>query len=237
MKGETANDSSSLLRHSEDSGKDEVPAPENIQDVTMGPEEDEILDPCDKESEVLRNVQVGPTKTHRVIYPLDALTSEEAQKWFPQAFAYLDVELGPEYMDFLVTWIDFERLHNWEKNGGRLEKAGRPKELTTWISEGRYLPCCKGPDVTGGFVEHFPDDMCSWWTFLQSSSSVEGGASIEQWSRLDKHGINGWFSIIAAMKWWGEGLKGTSGDSLRNGTERWLAMVKVMTTALKSLKK
>ncbi|KAK7434488.1 SERTA domain-containing protein 3 [Stygiomarasmius scandens] len=209
--------------------EDVVSSGQNEEDTSQS--DNEEMDPCDRESSVLRNVEAEPARIHRILYPVDALASDKAQKWFPQAFSYVDVDLGPMYLDFLVKWIDFERLHQWEKAGGRLDKTERPKEITTWINEGRYLPRCKGPKLGAEFIKTFPDDIRKWWT------SLHPGVDDDDWTNLTKYGINGWFSIVAGMKWWGQGLKSLTGDSLRNGTEEWLTMITELTVTLDVLKK
>ncbi|KAK7459471.1 SERTA domain-containing protein 3 [Stygiomarasmius scandens] len=214
--------------------QDEVSVPLQNQNDD-GTQDDE--DPCERESSVLRNVEAEPAIVHRILYPLDALSSTKAQKWFPQAFAYVDVDLGPEYRDFVAKWVDFERFHQWERNGGRLDKTDRPKEITVWITEGRYLPRCKGPKVDADFVKTFPDDMRKWLDFLQGSTPLHREVDRNNdWASLDKHGINGWFSVVAGMKWWGEGLKSLTGDSLRKGTEEWLTMTTELSETLNTLK-
>ncbi|KAK7448405.1 SERTA domain-containing protein 3 [Stygiomarasmius scandens] len=200
--------------------------------------DNEEIDLCDRESSVLRSVEAEPARNYRSLYPIDALASDEARKWFPQAFAYLDVDLGPGYLDLLIKWIDFERFHQWEKSGGRLDKTERPKEITAWITEGRYQPRCKGPQVGVDFIKTFPERMRKWWDSLRSSTPLhQGEVDDDGRASLNKHGINGWFSIVAGMKWWGEGLKSLSGDRLRNGTEDWLTMITELTAALDTLKK
>ncbi|KAK7438095.1 SERTA domain-containing protein 3 [Stygiomarasmius scandens] len=208
-----------------------VSSGQNEEDTSRRGSDNEEMDPCDRESSVLRNVEAEPATIHRVLYPVDALASNKAQKWFPQAFAYVDVDLGPAYLDLLVKWIDFERFHQWEKAGGRLDKTERPKEITTWINEGRYLPRCKGPKLGAEFIKTFPDDIRKWWTSLHPE------VDDDDWTNLTKYGINGWFSIVAGMKWWGQGLKSLTGDSLRNGTEEWLMMITELTVTLDMLKK
>ncbi|KAK7434694.1 SERTA domain-containing protein 3 [Stygiomarasmius scandens] len=233
---EAANDVSSIPAHSADLHKEETFASlgQNNDDDRTHEESDDEKDPCERESSVLRNIETEPTRVHRVLYPLDALSSSEAQKWFPPAFAYVDIDLGPEYRDFLVKWIEFERFHQWEKAGGRLDKTERPKEITVWITEGRYLPRCKGPNIGTDFIQTFPDDMRKWWRLLRPPALHQ---EVENWTGLSKHGINGWFSLVAGMKWWGEGLKSLNGDSLRNGTEEWLAMIRELTESLDMLKR
>ncbi|KAK7459458.1 SERTA domain-containing protein 3 [Stygiomarasmius scandens] len=195
-----------------------------------GDDSETETDPCDRESSILRNVEAEPTRVCRILYPVDALPSTKAQKWLPQAFAYNDVNLGPEYLDLLLEWIDFERIHQWEKSGGHLDKAERLREITAWIMEGRYLPCCKGPKLEADFVKTFPGDMCKWWTSLNQVVDFDR-------TGLLKYGINGWFSIVAGMKWWGQALKCLSRDSLRNDTEEWLMMIMELTETLGMLKK
>ncbi|KAK7457781.1 SERTA domain-containing protein 3 [Stygiomarasmius scandens] len=226
--------SESIPARSTDLNKDGISASlsQNKEDDSTHEESDDE-DPCERESSVLRNIETEPTRVHRVLYPPDALSSSEARKWFPPAFAYVDIDLGPQYRDFLIKWVEFERFHQWEKAGGRLDKTERPKEITVWITEGRYLPRCKGPNIGTDFIQTFPDDMRKWWRLLRPPALHQ---EVENWAGLSKHGINSWFSLVAGMKWWGEGLKRLNGDSLRNGTEEWLAMIRELTESLDMLK-
>ncbi|THV00402.1 hypothetical protein K435DRAFT_794153 [Dendrothele bispora CBS 962.96] len=246
---EVTNGVSSIPGHLADTNKDEVSAhPSQDDDITqegsdneipghlVDANKDEVSAHPSQDDDITQkgsDNEAEPTTTHRLIYPLDALSSVEAEKWFPQAFGYVDVDLGPRYKDLLLKWIDFERIHQWEKTGGRLDKTERPKEITAWITEGRYAPRCKGPNVGADFVKTFPDDFRKWWDFLRSSSSLP--QQNDDWTSLTKYGINGWFSIVVGMKWWGEGLKSLSGDGLRNGTEEWFAMITEVATTLDML--
>ncbi|KAK7443826.1 hypothetical protein VKT23_015607 [Stygiomarasmius scandens] len=175
--------------------------------------------------------------TYRVIYPLDALPNREAQNWFHQAFNYVDVDLGPEYADFLIKWIEFERFHLWKKANGRLATSKRPKEITDWINGGRYPPRYKGPQVEGDFVRQFSDEMREWWTFLQSLTPSNPNGGDNDWTSLNRSGLNSWFSIVVGLKWWGHGLKGLQGEVLICSSRQWVAVVQDATVTLEELLK
>ncbi|KAK7433593.1 SERTA domain-containing protein 3 [Stygiomarasmius scandens] len=198
---------------------------------------DNAEDLFEREASVLRNLETNVNTTYRVIYPLDALPNREAQNWFHQAFNYVDVDLGPEYADFLIKWIEFERFHLWKKANGRLATSKRPKEITDWINGGWYPPRYKGPRVEGNFVRQFSKEMREWWISLQSLTSFNSNSGNNDWTSLNRSGLNGWFSIVAGLKWWGHGLKGLQGEFLIRSSQEWAATVQDVTVTLEELLK
>ncbi|KAK7448103.1 SERTA domain-containing protein 3 [Stygiomarasmius scandens] len=191
----------------------------------------------EREASVLRNLKANVNATYRVLYPLDALPNREAQNWFHQAFNYVDVDLGPEYADFIVKWIEFERFHLWKKTNGRLATSKRPKDITDWINGGRYPPRYKGPRIELDFASRFSKDMQEWWISLQLPTPLNPEECNDDWASLNKSGLNGWFSVVVGLKWWGHGLRSLQGENLGRSTREWVAMVGDATVALEKLLK
>lgn len=163
------------------------------------------------------------------------MSDREAQKWFPQAFHLVNVDLGSHYMDFLGHWINFERLHGWGRSGGRLTGSGRPSIISKWVKEGRYSPRCSEPCIDTDELEQYAQELSNWWKFIQPATPFDRDNMGVDWVALNKHGINGWLSIVVGMKWWGTSLKGLTGDSLNSCTEEWLATLEDLTETLQNL--
>lgn len=184
---------------------------------------------------MLRELAPEPVRYQQVLYPVDAVTDKEAKRWFPQAFQLVGVDLGPHYAEFLGHWIHFERLHKWKKSGGRLTGLGRPEVISKWIKEGRYPPRCSEPVIGADQTQQYLQEMCAWWKQMRPATVFDPDNLGDDWAALDKHGINGWLSIVAGMKWWGESLNFLTSDSLRTSTEDWLAMLKEHTEIVRNL--
>lgn len=103
--------------------------------------------------------------------------------------------------------------------------SGRPELISKWIKEGRYPPRCSEPFVGADTVEQYSQEMRAWWKSMRPTTMFDRGNLKDDWTALNKHGINGWLSIVAGMKWWGESLKCLTGDLLRASTEEWLSML------------
>ncbi|KAK7442257.1 SERTA domain-containing protein 3 [Stygiomarasmius scandens] len=226
----------------EDAEKNDQATNENTetnedQDVTQHASKgrDNAEDLFEREASVLRNLEANVNTTYRVIYPLDALPNRQAQNWFHQAFNYVDVDLGPEYADFLIQWIEFERFHLWKKSNGRLASSKRPKEITDWINGGRYPPRYKGPRVEGDFVRQFSNEMKDWWISLQLLTPLNPDGRNNDWTSLNRSGLNGWFSIVVGLKWWGHGLRGLQGEVLNRSSQEWVTTVQDVNVALERL--
>lgn len=197
------------------------------------PTPQENVDSYERESSLLRDL---PCLSHQhLLYPVDAVSDKEAKKWFPQAFRLVNVDLGLHYMNFLGHWIRFERLHGWRKSGGRLTGLGRPEIISKWVKEGRYPPRCIEPCIGADGVERYSQEICNWWKSMRPTTAFDQDKLGDDWVALDKHGINGWLSIVAGMKWWGESLKCLTGDHLKSCTEEWVATLEDLAQALQNL--
>ncbi|KAJ3766153.1 hypothetical protein FB446DRAFT_620106, partial [Lentinula raphanica] len=138
-----------------------------------------------------------------------------ALEWFPPAFAYINADLGPEYALLIETWVAFERSHGWVNARTGLQKTDRPAALTYWVQTARYLRTGNEPKLTGESVVLFAKEVLTWWVSLQPSWRTVDGQKTESvqedvdkdWVKLDKSGRNGWYGLLACVKWWGTGIQ------------------------------
>ncbi|KAJ3925252.1 MAG: hypothetical protein NXY57DRAFT_907311, partial [Lentinula lateritia] len=159
--------------------------------------------------------------------------------WFCEAFDYLNVDLGSQYADLFMHWIQFERRHGWKNSHNRagLDKTHRPAELNKWIRNRRFRRQLLEVDENGLCTPAFGDSVWLWWVSLQphwralDSNGVP--AAFEEfgddWSTLNKHGRNGWLGLLACVKWWGQGFD-PDGDK-----KRWHELVADMVKMLNGL--
>ncbi|KAJ3722375.1 hypothetical protein C8R42DRAFT_720753 [Lentinula raphanica] len=149
--------------------------------------------------------QPGP-----LLYPEDALQSTIARSWFPAAFDYVNVDLGEDFTCTLQSWIQLERMKDWVSSQKGIGCKNRPKELTRWITNGRYDRRGNEPRFERDELANFGKAFVNWWTSLkQTTSEPKRGGSGRRgngWGTLNTSGKNGWFSIIVCLKWWGMGL-------------------------------
>lgn len=139
-------------------------------------------------------------------YPKDSLAQPSVNKWFHQAFAYLDIDLGREYVALVRTWIEKERVGGFESPSTGLKKQNRPSVLSAWQKK-RFV---KDPSVSkDGFVESFSQEVWTWWVTLQPPwRSIAPRTkpdcppviknNMTDWTSLDKKGLNGWSGFWCA---------------------------------------
>ncbi|KAJ4001078.1 hypothetical protein F5050DRAFT_1708473 [Lentinula boryana] len=170
------------------------------------------------------------------LYPTDALHSENAQKWFPATFKYLNQDLGEDYITLLVNWVNFERSRGWVSSVKGLACNMRPKVLSKWILNCRYDRTGNEPDFADeDDLRHFCKSFMFWWNTLQNSCRlVEGLTAGKKWESLDRSGKNGWLSVLACLKWWGMALGEQDDREGSKGCE-WRTVVKDASLVLNSL--
>ncbi|EIW84483.1 hypothetical protein CONPUDRAFT_151501 [Coniophora puteana RWD-64-598 SS2] len=110
---------------------------------------------------------------------------------------------------------------------GTLDAKERPGEVAWWIARKRALSVRPSTKSVDGYARQW----WKWWTHLQpewrkllapsGDSSPESPLSRQDgdWTALDRPGINGFYSVIVALKWWGSEVRGASKD------RKWLAAV------------
>ncbi|KAJ3743032.1 hypothetical protein F5050DRAFT_1551295, partial [Lentinula boryana] len=162
--------------------------------------------------------------------------------WFPDAFRFVNVNLGGPYTSLVDQWITFERISNWQTKNTGLAKLNRPMELTTWINYGRYNK--KRIKITPERVHQFAVNFWIWWSSLQPSWRAVGEDNRplaakemkDDWKSLDHYGQNGWLSLVVCLRWWGEGLMRVQNETLRKeGIDDWLMAIEDMAIMLGGL--
>ena len=157
---------------------------------------------------------------------------EEASwpSWFSDAHTWLSrQDLGPEFAVLIKQFTDLERLTDFAPGarsaGFKLDN--RPAEVCYWISRGRAT------QPTVDKVAEFEKKWWKWWKGLQpewrAMSDVVGPldsshrldlADGADWSAVNKHGRNGFYSVMATLVWWGVALPAPS-----NTDGGWMAAV------------
>ncbi|KAJ3718808.1 hypothetical protein C8R42DRAFT_585302, partial [Lentinula raphanica] len=161
--------------------------------------------------------------------------------WFKDAFEFLNVELGVPYTAFVKLYIEFERVSGWQTSRIGLPKFNRPNELNDWISYGRYSK--KKIAIAPQMVEDFKVRFMGWWASLQPKwRRVAGGNglfpvsdSVDDWKSLDYSGKNGWLSLLAGIRWWGESLTQIEEPERSKRIDEWLAAIDEMSSMLHGL--
>ncbi|KAJ3709814.1 hypothetical protein C8R42DRAFT_649115 [Lentinula raphanica] len=181
-------------------------------------------------------------------YPADAATNKQAMSWLPKAFDYVNVDLGPDFANLVSSWIELERSSQWKTDGQvRLPSTNRPPLLSEWVHKKRYNSSRNEPNLMEQCGEDFALNVKNWWTSLQPEwkRGMEGGkvntvspelvTSRKEWENLDKYGINGWFSVLVCLKWWGMNLQGQVTEVKAQRMPEWLKMVNEVQDAMKAL--
>ncbi|KAJ3730229.1 hypothetical protein C8R42DRAFT_568162 [Lentinula raphanica] len=168
-------------------------------------------------------------------YPVDAVTNSDAIPWLPDAFAYVNVDLGVEFKNLVFSWIALKRTSHWKSSSKvQLSHIKRPTLLAQWVNKKRYKTSGNEPKVEEECGVGFKADVKEWWTSLQpkwrqgvlrKQLSSLNSVPRDQWKQLDKFGINGWFSILVCLKWWGMNLLAQTKESRAEGMQEWLEMI------------
>ena len=133
--------------------------------------------------------------------------------WFKDAHQLLSSQdLGPEFTSLIDQLIKFEKLTDFapgECSAG-FGSDKRPPEVRFWISRGRTTQ----PKISN--LANFEKNWWKWWKGLQppwrAVFKVEGSLDCthhpvltgdRDWSAINKHGRNTFFSIMATLFWWG----------------------------------
>ncbi|KAJ3710117.1 hypothetical protein C8R42DRAFT_550818, partial [Lentinula raphanica] len=130
--------------------------------------------------------------------------------WFKEAFDFLNIDRGNSFAMLVDRWCDLESLNGWKTSKHALSNVNRPQEVTKWIRYGRYARIKIA--IPPSQIDAFAERMWSWWVHLQPEWRKLGKdlrpVPVEHfgddWMTLDIHGINGWLSLLAGLKWWGE---------------------------------
>jgi len=102
----------------------------------------------------------------------------------------------------VIAWFKYEEKHAFDQKGSRLDSKHRPPVISRWIQHAR-----KSYQPTSHELAGFEGDFWRWWNHIQPSwRSVDRKSTprvIEgSWGNLDRHGVNGLYSVIGALYLW-----------------------------------
>ncbi|KDR74720.1 hypothetical protein GALMADRAFT_36288, partial [Galerina marginata CBS 339.88] len=150
------------------------------------------------------------------------VTPPDAPKWFENALLMLrNEELGDSWATLLRSWCAFEVRQEFEEVS-KLNTQHRPSCVSGWIKRARsgtWRP-------TIADVSEFKASFWKWWTTLQPAwrISEEGKVNFSavdgDWEGLRRSGLNGLFSVVAVLFYWGLAAKGQN-----KGVADWLVAV------------
>ena len=116
----------------------------------------------------------------------------------------LEISLGERWAELVELWAAFEKKEAFTERG-KLPPNYRPQAISKWIRRARS-PTWR-PDITN--VLKFEKDFQAWWLFLQPKWQVGVKGTITDkcvdgnWDALQKPGLNGVVSLLAALFYWG----------------------------------
>ncbi|KAJ3897784.1 hypothetical protein F5879DRAFT_813520 [Lentinula edodes] len=163
--------------------------------------------------------------------------------WFPDAFAYVNVDLGPEFRGLISSWVALERTSQWKTNPSvRLPTINRPTLLAEWVDKKRYKSRLNEPDMYKDCGTDFAESVKKWWSSLQTAWRQESGRDISSsqnigshnWKHIDKFGLNGWFGILVCLKWWGTNLQYQLAEKTES-KHKWLETVEEVHIVVEAL--
>lgn len=176
---------------------------------------------------------------------MDALAHSKANPWFQQAFTYLNIDLGRDYLALFSSWIDKERIGAYESPRAGLKKEHRPAALSTWQKK-RFNEGSEPDIYDEKFVVSFSGEIWVWWVSLQPAwREIAPGTKpnyppvistgMTDWQSLDKKGLNGWFGLLVCLKWWGLALEYCPADQRNKWRDDWLRAIHDVSAMLDSL--
>ncbi|KAJ7044207.1 hypothetical protein C8F04DRAFT_900104, partial [Mycena alexandri] len=116
---------------------------------------------------------------------------------------------GGEWTKMTGLWWALEKATLFESSTKGVSTTGRPKEIGHWVKCAR-----KGaPPIAN--VGAFASSWQRWWKGINPKWRVAADGTLKQaeegeWAELEKPGVNGFLSVLIALKWWKEG--GGDGD-------------------------
>ncbi|KAJ7086003.1 hypothetical protein B0H15DRAFT_742123, partial [Mycena belliarum] len=102
--------------------------------------------------------------------------------------------------------------------GKALPTKGRPAAVAWWIGRAR----ARDPPVTEVDVKRFSSDFVTWWRGMNPAWRRDGPLLQDEGGDLavmKTSGINGFLSVLMALKWWRRALTGSA------SAEEWAACV------------
>lgn len=156
-------------------------------------------------------------------------SSEKVPVWFTSARSLLrSKDLGETWTQVLGLWEEFERSHDFVEVM-KLPSAHRPPCVSEWLKRARvatYRPRTKEGER---FTDvKFAQEFGEWWKTLQPDWRLEEDGSLScgtgDWSILERPGLNGFLSVLAALFFWGDSVEVGSSSSW----SRWVEDVRLV---------
>ncbi|KAJ8518862.1 hypothetical protein ONZ45_g4096 [Pleurotus djamor] len=123
----------------------------------------------------------------------------------------------------LATYVQLEEQTDFDNPGAQISLPAdhRPGPIYWWISRGR--DSTRRQQVVIKNLDDYAEAWWRWWKTMQPGwrnvESVPGGLSTthrmfdlsvseapDAWDKLNKHGANGFLSVVASLGWWGRDL-------------------------------
>ena len=111
-------------------------------------------------------------------------------------------DFGQPWMSLVVAWFRYEEKHGFDSKGARLDSKHRPEVIKRWIQNARKNFKPDSLQMSG-----IDNDFWRWWNYLQPSwRSVDSKSTPRtvdgSWNEIDKHGVNGVYSVMGALHLW-----------------------------------
>lgn len=169
---------------------------------------------------------------------------ENAPVWFKSGFGQVSlIPLGDQFDGILYLLIQLETLYKFKNGRDALAKAGRPDQLSAWITDGRGSRSKKPQLVTN--ADLFGNKWQAWWIALQPDwRELESEDNLpspketygDDWSGLIKPGPNGVLGVVACLYWWGCTVqKKVEGIKVAGNIVEWMQAVEDVGWVLEGL--
>jgi len=106
----------------------------------------------------------------------------------------------------------------------------RPPEVATWIKYGRKKTIIVEDIMT------FSTRWWQWWSGMQPPWRKKSGARLigcdqygDEWATLSISGPNGFLSVVATLRWWGDALSSSDEEFKKDWQEAVKDVVWIMT--------
>jgi len=135
--------------------------------------------------------------------PTTLILPHDAPDWFRQGLKMMQSQdFGPSWKSLVVAWFKYEEKHAFDTKGPRLDLKHRPEVIKRWIQFAR-----KNINPNSREMANFEVDFWRWWNYLQPSWRDVDSKSTPRvvegtWDVIDKHGVNGLYSVIGALHLW-----------------------------------
>jgi len=144
-------------------------------------------------------------------------------------FALICLKLDKHWVELVQVWISFEQNESYLEVG-KLSSKNRPAVVGQWIARARSSTW--RPNISD--LCAFEDQFRQWWLNIQPPWRVSDGMLLKDsvdgdWGSLRCPGLNGIYSVLAALLYWGLAAK-----KLAN-KKAWVAAVQDCQVVLRHL--